>query len=498
MKRTHTLIVAAAAALSTTACDGLRDAFSSHVDVVARAGGQELSTERLADILGNAQIPVQKDIATVLADVWVSYQLLGHAGARNDSLNDPDLVDEAMWAAISQARISKFYDTVRKTFPPPDTINLEQQYAQASAYAAQHILVLIPQGGEGMSDAKKEEIRRKAEDIRRRTTSANFNAMVKQYSEDPGSKETNGTYAMFPPPQMVPEFENAVRALQPGEITPNLVQTSYGYHIIRRHLVSEVRSQFIDWLIANSEGTARVAYLDKVKSDGKLTTKEGIVPKVKEIAKEPTRFDDDRTVLGSSRLGNFTAADFARWIQAHPQAPMLRNAIVNQMPDSSIVGWVSGFIGQELLVEEAKKQKIELDSADLAGPRDAFKAMVANAWAGLRVDPTSLGDSARTQAEKSRLAAQRADEALEQIFRTNGASYVDVPQQLAWALREKYSARVNEAGIDRALERAAIIRAAADSARAKQAPPMPTMPPGTPPPAGTQPPPPGKQPPGKQ
>jgi hypothetical protein len=47
---------------------------------------------------------------------------------------------------------------------------------------------------------------------------------------------------------------------------------------------------------------------------------------------------------------------------------------------------------------------------------------------------------------------------------------VDVPQPVASVLREKYDWKVNAAGLDRAVERAAKLRAAADSAREKDRP----------------------------
>ncbi|HKS07828.1 MAG TPA: peptidylprolyl isomerase [Gemmatimonadaceae bacterium] len=490
MKRSTSLLLAAATAVSVSACDGLKEAFTAHVDVVARAGGQELSTEHLATIMGNAQIPVQPDIAKVLTEVWVSYQLLGHAAARGDSLNDPKLIDEAMWSALSQMKISKFYDITRRSFPPADTTNLEQKYAQSDGLAAQHILVMLPEGGAGLSDAKKAEIKSKAEGILRRATTANFSALVKQYSEDEGSKANNGTYAIFRPGEMVPDFERAVRATKPGEIAPALVQTNYGFHIIRRHTLDEVRLQFVDWLVGNTEMVGRNQFIDKLTADGKLVVKPTVVAKTKEFAKDPLKFEDDRTVLATSRLGNFTGAKFVRWVQAHPQGPQLRDAIVNRMPDSTVLNWVRGFVTQELILAEAEKKKVELDSLELDRVRSAFVNMVTQSWMGLRVDPKTLGDSGATSvAERERLAATRADEAVDRILATNAQDFVDIPQQLAWALRKKYSARINQAGLDRTVERALALRSARDSADAKQAPANPGQPQiMTPPPPGLTPP----------
>ena len=42
-------IAAIAALVSITACEGLKEAMTAHVDVVARAEKQELSVQRFAD-----------------------------------------------------------------------------------------------------------------------------------------------------------------------------------------------------------------------------------------------------------------------------------------------------------------------------------------------------------------------------------------------------------------------------------------------------------------
>src|SRR6476619_2087726 len=119
MKRTSLLALIVGAS-SLVACDGLKEALTAHVDVVARAASQELSVTRLSDLLGNAkiQIPINKDVATLVArDLWVPYQLLGAAAAKGDSLNDPKLIDAAASGMIDQAKLQKFLEHIASTMP---------------------------------------------------------------------------------------------------------------------------------------------------------------------------------------------------------------------------------------------------------------------------------------------------------------------------------------------------------------------------------------------
>src|ERR1019366_4902759 len=84
--------------IGITACSGLKDALTAHVDTVARAGGQELTVQRLSQMMAAANAPARKDVALAIANIWVNYQLLGEAASRGDSLTDQKLIDEGMWA----------------------------------------------------------------------------------------------------------------------------------------------------------------------------------------------------------------------------------------------------------------------------------------------------------------------------------------------------------------------------------------------------------------
>lgn len=64
---------------------------------------------------------------------------------------------------------------------------------------------------------------------------SDFSLLAKEYSEDPGSKEQGGDLGWFAKGVMVKEFEKVVfDKLKVGETTKELVQTDYGYHIIKK------------------------------------------------------------------------------------------------------------------------------------------------------------------------------------------------------------------------------------------------------------------------
>jgi hypothetical protein len=65
-----------------------------------------------------------------------------------------------------------------------------------------------------------------------------FAALANEFSEDPGNNGPNGTrrgglYADVSEGTMVPPFEKAALALEPGQISPGLVESDFGFHIIK-------------------------------------------------------------------------------------------------------------------------------------------------------------------------------------------------------------------------------------------------------------------------
>jgi parvulin-like peptidyl-prolyl isomerase len=84
--------------------------------------------------------------------------------------------------------------------------------------------------------------RTQAEDILNRARGGeDFGALAKEFSQDPGSKDKGGLYENVRMGQMVKPFEDAAMSVQPGEIVPNLVETDFGYHIIKLEAKNEAK-----------------------------------------------------------------------------------------------------------------------------------------------------------------------------------------------------------------------------------------------------------------
>jgi len=122
---------------------------------------------------------------------------------------------------VTEDEINAFYDE-----------NYDTYYS--SYRRAKHVLILTKDmdTNEEYSEEKKAEAKKKADEIYARAKNGeNFDSLVSQYSEDPGSQTQPEGYT-FTDGEMVQEFQDCVDSLAPGEI--GFVESSYGYHIIQR------------------------------------------------------------------------------------------------------------------------------------------------------------------------------------------------------------------------------------------------------------------------
>lgn len=467
-------------ALSVAGCGALKDALDSHVDVAARAGAKELTSQQLADMMVGAQMPPQKELANAVATLWVNYQLLAQAAGRSDTLGDDKTADEAMWAQIAQRKLQKLQTEIMSSYnKPPDAAQLEKAYADGELLAARHILFLADQNQ--LKPAQIDSVRRVAQNVRRQVTPANFVAMVSRYSGDPGSKDVGGEY-VFPAGQMVPEFENGTRALKPGEIS-DPIQTAYGFHIILRETYPEAKAKFDSAYATIAAQKAESTWMASVEEGSDVKVKAEAATVVRAMLANIDAFRKDRTVLATSRSVDLRASRVANWIAAFPPQMQIKQQL-QQQPDSVLPQFVKSLMRNELLLRSADSAKLELDSTEVEQVRGAFRASVQQSMGGLGILPSQLADSAEATGGRPALAAARIDSFFAKLLK-NEVQFIDISEPVSLALRSKYEGRVNESGLDRAVTLATELKAKADSAASAALPPTEVPMPGAVPPPDT-------------
>jgi hypothetical protein len=448
------------------ACDGLREALTAHTDVAAKAEDHELSVNRLSDLMGNTQLQIaaNRDVAMILTDLWVNYQLLGVAAARGDSLADPKLVDEATSGVTANVRLQRFMQSVATSMKADSASESTYNQAAGGVFSARHILFPLPGGA---SQQQKDSVRRIAEGVRARVTNANFADMAKRYSSDPGSAQRGGDLGAFPRGDMVKPFSDAVAALRPGDISP-LVETNFGYHIIQRPTYAVAKAQYDQAYAQSSRQRAESVYVAKLDEDAKINVRANAATTAKAAARDPSVYRAKDDVMASYKGGELTAAKFVRWVESYPPQMRLAQQMA-QAPDSLVRQFVKSVARNEVMLIKADSAGIKMTAGELDTLRQEFKGVVGTLWQQLGIDPASLTDSAKSVPERERLAAARVEAYLDRIM-AGQAQPLSVPPPVQSVLKSKFESKVYPAGVDRAVERARKLRQASDSARAAQQP----------------------------
>lgn len=133
---------------------------------------------------------------------------------------------------VTDDQVKAFYDE-----------NLESRFTQAHEVSARHILLKVDAGA---SDEDKAAVREKMEAVQKRLADGEeFAAVATEVSEDVGSATKGGDLGYFGKGRMVPPFEEAAFALEPGG-TSEIVESPFGFHIIRVEDVREERVKPLD------------------------------------------------------------------------------------------------------------------------------------------------------------------------------------------------------------------------------------------------------------
>jgi peptidyl-prolyl cis-trans isomerase C len=186
------------------------------------------------------------------------------ADAREGMLIDKLLGSEfAGRIAVTREEIDGFYQKNPSQFQQPERVR------------ASHILIRFP---ENANAAAKQQARSRAEEILRALRAGNdFVDIAKTNSQDPGSAANGGDLGYFERGQMVGAFEQTAFSLRPGQ-TSELVETEFGYHIIRvadkqvsRTVpLDEVRPQIQQFLEGQEREEATQSFVAALKAKGKV------------------------------------------------------------------------------------------------------------------------------------------------------------------------------------------------------------------------------------
>jgi hypothetical protein len=472
-------------AFTLAGCSGLRDAVSAHQDVVARAAGQQLTVAQLATAIESAKnIPLRREVVDRVAELWVNWQLLGQAVAGGDSLLDTATIWAANWPQVDQRLADHLHDAMIGTRAQITPREVDSAYDAGDVRWLDHILIGVAQGS---TPAVKAAKRREAEGVLTQLhRGADFARLAQQKSTDPATTRNGGSLGLVLRGQMVKPFDSAAWLLKPGEYS-GVVESQYGYHIIWRPRLDQVRDSFAARLHDLAVMRLDSAFVDSLNKHAQVKVKSSAPVAVRAAAQNLREAKRRTRVLATYDGGQLTEGDLARWMQAFAPQTV---AMIGQAPDSTLVLFVTSIARNAMLIHTAEERHITLTAADRDTIREAYRRDLGDMIRRLGVSPDSLAADTAARSNRAAAVARRVQTYFDDIVASSPRhAFFDVPPFLGDVLRSRYSWDISPLGVDRALAKAKELRGPTTPApAATPGAASPTRPAPGGPPMGAQPP----------
>lgn len=210
----------------------------------------------------------------------VEAQLLIQALMKRDS---PGIQNQT---PVKDEDLKAYFDTHQDQFKTPESFN------------ARHILVSVKGSPSASPTALSEdEARAKAlQAIKALAEGKGWEAVAKEFSDDPGSKEKGGLYENVTYGSFVPEFEQAIRSQEPGKVGEP-VKSKFGFHVIQVEkrnpetvpAFETIKEQIRPKALAARQEGAFLAYVEGLKKDVGFLEGEQMMQAPKGKALQPVR-----------------------------------------------------------------------------------------------------------------------------------------------------------------------------------------------------------------
>ena len=460
-------------ALFTSACDSFRNLFSAHADVAAEAGSQKLTSERLAQVLGSAKgVKPSHETGNFIANVWIDYALFAEAAANGKLPFDSAGIAQVVWPEMAELKGSHWHDTLmaRRSNVGPGAA--DSVYKADQVRVLQHILFRVPPNA--VPEVRNVARKKATGTLGRLKRGADFSTLASELSEDPGSRMERGFLPASPKGKFVTAFDSAGWTLAPGGLS-GVVETPFGYHIIKRPDQSGARERLNSYLTESAGTRLDSLYMDSLALTRKIKVARGAAAAMREAGENPDAARRSNKTLVSFQGGELTVGEFMRWLQALPPQYI---AQLKQANDSMLTQFAKILTQNVLLLEQADSAKISITPEEWQGLQARYRSQIDTLRAEMGLDDSTLGDSSVAVAERGKVAALKLEEYFDRLV--GGKTRLrPLPSALATLLRERSTYKVHDGGINRAIELAQAESVKADSARQGTGPMQPA--PGEPP-----------------
>jgi len=374
---------------------GCAEAFSAHPTVVARMEDQELPVRRLAELMVLAQpLPLTEEVGEELARYWVDVAAFANRLANADSLWDSSFVRTAMWLNLQQLSIARFRDAIARVALVVTPATVDSAYRVGEDRIVAHVLKSVPAGA---SAEQRSEQRSAAEAILERLRNGGAWEDANLLSDDSIAIAVNGNLGVLRRDVAVPRFENAAYELEPGSISP-VVETQFGYHVIFRPALEDVRGQFTGFVEQELRARFDSTYDATLITELEVLANRQTPIKLRAIAAAPFRTYDADDAVVTYNGGKVTSARFAEYVRLLSPETHRDMTTGSAQPLSK---FAVGVALQEIIADKVDSAGMHISDSAMVALTESYHQELVELWTQLGIPPDSVLAPAGTPNENA-------------------------------------------------------------------------------------------------
>jgi hypothetical protein len=235
-----------------------------------------------------------------------------------------------------------------------------------------------------------------------------------------------------------------------------VIQTPYGFHIIRRPPLSEVRDSFALGVQQGIDQAFDSTYTERLRAQRHLQIITHSLAAARAALQDADAAENNDTKLVSYDGGAFRIKDLVRWLRALD--PQLASSVPGAT-DAQLTTVLQALSTRDLQLQQADSARIALTTDDWQTVKAAYDTTLSHLETAIQVTPALLHDSSSSPDGRAALAANHVNQYLGDVV-SRRRGFMGVPPFLATVLRASASWSLNSAGIQRATEQAQAARVA--------------------------------------
>ena len=335
-------------------------------DLVARVGDERITVDEVADYMMSSGYGANQEEVKKAVDEMVDLVLVSLRGREQHQLTPAESLQISEWR--DQLLYNQFRDDVIWNEVKVDEARLKEWYEKnvGEEVNARHILVQVDAQA---PDSVRQAARAKADSLLELARGgADFAALARENSDDSGSAARGGSLGWFQHGRMVAPFEQAAFGTEPGQIVPEVVETQFGFHVIkvegkRKRPFEELRGEIEEQLARPEKMEAERAYVTRLMEDSGVEFVEANVDTLiallnREPTVDPTPEQRDLP-LATYEGGGFELGEI--W-DLYRVLPPSNQQMIARLDQAGMIQALSQLMQRRLLLERARARNTALDS----------------------------------------------------------------------------------------------------------------------------------------